>query len=80
LIINTVNYNAFGPSFEQRSLFTADRDADKLDIWRVFQNIMDPDYEKGSARPGIARPPDYSETVPPASQKKLATLTDLKPE
>jgi putative nucleotidyltransferase with HDIG domain len=86
LIINTVRFhNAFEvPSFEdqQNVLFLQlIRDADKLDIWRVFSEYYeDPDYEKASAVGlGLQDLPDYSETILSClCEKKLATLSGLK--
>lgn len=85
LIMNAVRFhNAFKvPSFEdQQNVFFLQliRDADKLDIWRIFSEYYEgPEDEKASAV-GLGLPdlPDYSETVLSCLyEKKLATLSDL---
>ena len=86
LITNTVRFhNSFEvPSFEdqQNVLFLKlIRDADKLDIWRIFTEYYEgPEDEKASAV-GLGLPdlPDYSKTVLSCLyEKKLATLSGLK--
>jgi len=86
LIMNTVRFhNAFEiPLFEdqQNVLFLKlIRDADKLDIWRVFaEYYQSPEDEQASAV-GLGLPdlPDYSKTVLSCLyEKKLATLSGLK--
>jgi len=86
LIINTVKFhNAFEvPSFkdQQNVLFShLIRDADKLDIWRIFSEYYEGiEDEKASAvGPGLPDLPDYSKTVLSCLyEKKLATLSGLK--
>lgn len=86
LITNTVRFhNSFEvPSFEdyQNILFLKlIRDADKLDIWRIFSEYYeDTEVEKASAV-GLGLPdlPDYSKTVLACLyEKKLAGLSGLK--
>jgi len=86
LIINTVQFhNAFQvPSFEdqQNVLFLQlIRDADKLDIWRIFAEYYEsPEYDQASAV-GLGLPdrPDYSQKVLSCLHKEiLASLSDLK--
>jgi putative nucleotidyltransferase with HDIG domain len=86
LIINTVTFhNAFEvPSFEdpKKTLFLRlIRDADKLDIWRVFiEYYQSPEDEQASAV-GLGLPdrPDYSKAVLTCLyEKKPVTLAGLK--
>jgi putative nucleotidyltransferase with HDIG domain len=86
LIINTVRFhNAFEvpPLEDQKNVLFLKliRDADKLDIWRVFaEYYQSPEYEQASAV-GLGLPdlPDYSKTVLSCLyEKKLATLSGLK--
>jgi len=86
LIINTVQFhNAFEiPPFEDRMkilLLQLIRDADKLDIWRVFaEYYLCPEDEQASAV-GLGLPdlPEYSGAVLSClHEKKLATLSGLK--
>ena len=86
LIMNTVRFhNSFEvPSFEdqQNVLFLKlIRDADKLDIWRIFTEYYEgPEDEKASAV-GLGLPdlPDYSKTILCCLyEKKLGTLSGLK--
>ena len=85
-IINTVTFhNAFEvPSFDdhKKTLFLRlIRDADKLDIWRVFaEYYQSPEDEQPSAV-GLGLPdrPDYSKAVLTCLyEKKTATLAGLK--
>jgi putative nucleotidyltransferase with HDIG domain len=86
LIINTVQFhNAFEiPSFEdeRKILFLrVIRDADKLDIWRVFAEYYhSPEDEQASAVSlGLPDLPDFSKVVLSCLyEKKLATLSALK--
>jgi len=86
LIMNTVRFhNAFEvPSFEdqQNVLFLKlIRDADKLDIWRIFAEYYESPDDKQASAVGLGLPdlPDYSKTVLSCLyEKKLATLSDLK--
>ena len=86
LIINTVRFhNAFEvPSFEdqQNILFLQlIRDADKLDIWRIFVEYYEGPEDKKASAVGLGLPdlPDYSKTVLSCLyEKKLATLSGLK--
>jgi len=87
LIINTVHFhNAFKlPAFEDQKnilFLRLIRDADKLDIWRVFAEYYHgPQKEQASAVAlGLPdRPDDYSNAVLSCLyEKKLATLADLK--
>jgi hypothetical protein len=86
LIMNTVRFhNSFEvPSFEdQRNVVFLQliRDADKLDIWRIFAEYYEnPEGEQASAV-GLGLPdlPDCSKTVLSCLyEKKLATLSALK--
>jgi len=86
LIMNTVKFhNAFEvPSFEdQRNVLFLQliRDADKLDIWRIFAEYYEnPEGEQASAV-GLGLPdlPDYSKTVLSCLYRKtLASLSGLK--
>jgi putative nucleotidyltransferase with HDIG domain len=86
LIINTVQFhNAFAiPLAEDRMkilLLQLIRDADKLDIWRIFAEYYDsPQDEQASAVClGLPDQPNYSRTVLSClHEKKLATLSSLK--
>jgi hypothetical protein len=86
LIMNTVRFhNAFEiPSLsdQQNILFLQlIRDADKLDIWRVFSEYYEGPQEKQASAVGLGLPdlPEYSKTILSClRQKKLATLSDLK--
>jgi len=86
LIMNTVKFhNAFEvPSFEdqQNVLFLQlIRDADKLDIWRIFAEYYESPEEEQTSAVGLGLPdlPDYSKTVLSCLyDKKLATLSGLK--
>ncbi len=91
LIINTVRFhNAFDvPSYEDRQkvlFLRLIRDADKLDIWRIFSEYYESEDEQASAV-GLGLPdlPDYSKTVlsclyekKPAGLSDLTTLNDFK--
>jgi putative nucleotidyltransferase with HDIG domain len=86
LIINTVRFhNTFDiPSFDdkQKILFLRlIRDADKLDIWRVFAEHFHGAEEDKASAVGLGLPdrPDYSQTVLSCLHKKTpASLSDLK--
>jgi len=86
LIINTVQFhNTFEvPAFEdkQKTLFSRlIRDADKLDIWRVFVEYFHEPEDVQASAVGLGLPdrPDYSQKVLSCLQKKtLASLPDLK--
>lgn len=86
LIINTVRFhNAFViPSHadQQNILFLRlIRDADKLDIWRVFAEYYEGPKDQQASAVGLGLPdlPEYSKAVLSClHEKKLATLTDLK--
>ena len=86
VIINTVRFhNAFKvPSFEdqQNVLFLKlIRDADKLDIWRVFAEYYQSPEDEQAYAVGLGLPdlPDYSKAVLSCLyEKKLATLSGLK--
>jgi len=86
LIINTVRFhNAFEvPAFEdqQNVLFLKlVRDADKLDIWRIFSEYFRSPEDQQASAVGLGLPdlPDYSKTVLTCLyEKKLAALSGLK--
>lgn len=86
LIINTIQFhNTFEvPAFEdeQKVLFLRlIRDADKLDIWRVFAEYYDSDEDDQASAVNLGLPdrPDYSQTILSCLHKKtLASLSDLK--
>jgi HD superfamily phosphohydrolase YqeK len=86
LIINTVRFhNAFEiPSLkdQQKILFLRlIRDADKIDIWRVFSEYFEGPEEERASAAGLGLPdtPEYSKTVLSCLYKKTsATLSDLK--
>ena len=85
LIMNSVRFhNAFKvPSLEdQQNFFFLQliRDADKLDIWRIFSGYHEGPEDKKASAVGLGLPdlPDYSETILSCLyKKKLATLSDL---
>lgn len=85
LVMNTVRFhNAFDvPSFEDRQkvlFLRLIRDADKLDIWRIFSEYYESPEDKQASAVGLGLPdlPDYSKTVLSCLyEKKLATLSDL---
>ena len=86
VIIEAVRFhNAFavpdGLDHETTFFLKMVRDADKLDIWRVFAEF----YEKGTAEResavglGLPDRPEYSDSVLGClAEKRLATLADLK--
>jgi HD superfamily phosphohydrolase YqeK len=86
LIINTVRFhNVFEiPPFEdeRKILFLRlIRDADKLDIWRVFAEYFALPGDEQASAAGLDLPdsPEYSRTVLSCiSDRKLASLSDLK--
>jgi putative nucleotidyltransferase with HDIG domain len=92
LIIHTVQFhNAFAiPSLaDQRSILFLQliRDADKLDIWRVFAEYFNSNGDEQASAVGLGLPdrPDYSKVVlsclcnkSPASLSDLKTLNDFK--
>ena len=86
LIINTVQFhNTFEvPAFEdqQKILFLRlIRDADKLDIWRVFAEYYHSAEDDQASAVGLGLPdrPDYSQTILSCLHKKtLASLSDLE--
>lgn len=86
LIINTVKFhNAFEiPAIEdhQKILFLKlIRDADKLDIWRVFAGYYESPEDEQTSAIGLGLPdqPDYSRTVLSCLyEKKPVPLSDLK--
>lgn len=86
LIMNTVRFhNAFEiPSLadQQNILFLRlIRDADKLDIWRVFAEYYEGPEDEQASAVGLGLPdlPGYSKAVLSClHEKKLATLADLK--
>jgi len=86
LIINTVKFhNAFEiPSSEDRQyilFLMLIRDADKLDIWRIFAEYYEATKDKQASAVGLGLPdlPDYSKAVLSCLyEKRLATLADLK--
>jgi hypothetical protein len=83
--MNSVRFhNAFKvPSLEdQQNFFFLQliRDADKLDIWRIFSGYHEGPEDKKASAVGLGLPdlPDYSETILSCLyKKKLATLSDL---
>jgi hypothetical protein len=85
LIINTVRFhNAFEvPSLEdqQNVLFLKlIRDADKLDIWRIFAEYFEGPEDQQTSAVGLGLPdlPDYSKAVLSCLyEKKLATLSGV---
>jgi hypothetical protein len=85
LIINSVKFhNAFQiPSFEdpQNILFLMlIRDADKLDIWRIFAEYFGGPEEQQASAVGLGLPdlPDYSKAILSCLyEKKLATLSGV---
>ena len=57
------------------------RDADKLDIWRVFSEFYEKEPAERASAVGLGLPdaPEYSEAVLAClAEKRLATLADLK--
>ena len=57
------------------------RDADKLDIWRVFAEYYekDPSERESAASLGLPDRPEYSDNVLSClAEKRLARLSDLK--
>ena len=85
LIMNTVRFhNAFEvPSLEdqQHLLFLhLIRDADKLDIWRIFAEYFEGPQDQQASAVGLGLPdlPDYSKAVLSCLyEKKLATLSEV---
>lgn len=86
LVINTVKFhNAFEipPSEDPQyiRLLMLIRDADKLDIWRVFAEYYEgtEDEQASAVSLGLPDLPDYSKTVLSCLyERKLAALADLK--
>lgn len=86
LVINTVKFhNAFEmPIFDdhQKILFLQlIRDADKLDIWRIFAEYYESPEDEQASAIGLGLPdqPDYSRTVLSCLyEKKSAPLADLR--
>lgn len=86
IVINSVKFhNAFGiPALKnQRALFFLKliRDADKLDIWRVFFEYYESsgDEKASAAALGLPDTPDYSKTVLSRIYKKQRiSLTSLR--
>jgi putative nucleotidyltransferase with HDIG domain len=86
LIINTVQFhNTFEvPEFGDRQkvfFLRLIRDADKLDIWRIFAEYYESPEEDRASAVGLGLPdlPEYSKTVLSCLHKKtLATLSGLR--
>ncbi len=86
LIINTVKFhNAFEvPSFEDQRyvlFLRLIRDADKLDIWRVFAEYYQSTEDEKPSAVGLGLPdlPDYSESVLNCLyERRIVTLASLK--
>ncbi|MEW6107950.1 MAG: HD domain-containing protein [Nitrospirota bacterium] len=86
LIINSVRFhNSFGiPSLQDdKAVFFLKliRDADKLDIWRVFSEYFDSSENDRASAAGLGLPdmPEYSEEVLSCLfNKRMATLASLR--
>ncbi len=86
LISDAVRFhNAFAipESFDPETVFFLKmiRDADKLDIWRVFSEFYEKSNGERASAVGLDLPdiPDYSENVLAClSERRLATLAEIK--
>lgn len=86
LILDAVRFhNAYaipkGIDPEKKFFLKMIRDADKLDIWRVFAEYYekDPSARESAASLGLPDRPEYSDNVLSClAEKRLARLSDLK--
>lgn len=86
LILDAVRFhNAYaipvGLDPEKKFFLKMIRDADKLDIWRVFAEYYEKDPTERQSAPGLGLPdrPEYSDNVLAClMEKRLSRLSDLK--